>query len=94
MLKAIVALALAGVASVQDATAQSLVRKTDAQDARPFEYFLPPVSPAVPWLNLDTKTRLPKGDYPVGRNAEMMPFSIRDPNVGHADLSASALQGG
>jgi hypothetical protein len=92
MLKAVIALALATVAL--DAAAQSLVRKTDAQDSQRFEQFLPPVSPSVPWLNLDTKTRLPRGDYPIGRNAEVTPFVLRAPQVEHADLAAFALGGG
>jgi hypothetical protein len=94
MLKVMIALALASVAVVQDAKAQSLVRKTDAQDSRPFESFLPPVSSSVPWWNLDTRTRLPKGDYPIGRNAEVMPFNFRAPQIEHADLGAFALEGG
>jgi hypothetical protein len=94
MLKALVALALASVALVLDAKAESLVRRTDAQDSRLFESFLPPVSPSVPWLNLDTKTRLPRGDYPIGRNAEVAPFVLRAPHIEHADLAAFARGGG
>jgi hypothetical protein len=92
MLKALIALALTVLAV--EAVAQSLVRKTDAQESRRFETFLPPVSPSVPWLNLDVKTRLPKGDYPIGRNAEATPFVLRSPHVEHADLAEFALGGG
>jgi hypothetical protein len=94
MLKIFVALALAGTVLVHAATAGSLLRKTDAREARPFEAFLPPVSSSVPWLNLDTKTRLPKGDYPIGRDAEVTPFVLRAPHMEHADLAAFALGGG
>jgi hypothetical protein len=94
MLKPLVALALASTALVLGAQAESLVRKTDAQEFRAFESFLPPVSPSVPWLNLDAKTRLPKGDYPIGRNAEVTPFVLRAPHIGNADLAAFALGGG
>jgi hypothetical protein len=92
MLKTLIALALAVLAV--DAVAQSLVRKTDAQESRRFESFLPPVSPSVPWLNLDAKTRLPKGDFPIGRNAEVAPFVLRSPHLEHADLAEFALGGG
>ena len=91
---ALIALALSSVALVLDAKAESLVRRTDAQDSGRFESLLPPVSPSVPWLNLDTKTRLPRGDYPIGRNAEMAPFVLRAPQIEHADLAAFALGGG
>ena len=94
MLKPLVALALASTALVLGAQAESVVRKTDAPGSRALESFLPPVSPAVPWLDLDAKTRLPKGDYPIGRNAEVTPFVLRSPHVEHADLAAFALGGG
>ena len=94
MLKPLLALTLAGVSLCAVAKADSLVRNTDAQDARRFETFLPPVSPSVPWLNLDRKTRLPKGDYPIGRNADMEPFVLRTPHIEHADLAAFAMGGG
>lgn len=91
---ALIALALSSVALVLDAKAESLVRRIDAQDCGRFKSLLPPVSPSVPWLNLDTKTRLPRGDYPIGRNAEMAPFVLRAPQIEHADLAAFALGGG
>ena len=94
MLKPVLALALAGTALVLSAQAESLVRRTDGEDTRSFESFLPPPSGSVPWLNLDAKTRLPKGDYPIGRNAEITPFVIRAPHIEHMDLAAFALGGG
>ena len=94
MLKALIALVLASTALVLGAQAESLVRRTDAQDSRSLEAFLPPVSSSVPWLNLDRKTRLPKGDYPIGRNAEVTPFVLRAPHIEHANLAAFALGGG
>jgi hypothetical protein len=97
MLKPLVALALAGTALVWGAQAGSLVRRTDAQASRAFESFLPPAAPSVPWLNLDAKTRLPKGDYPLGRDAgrsQATPFVLRAPHIEHADLAAFALGGG
>ena len=94
MLKALFALALASSALVLGAQAESLVRRTDAQDSRSLESILPPVSWSVPWLNLDRKTRLPKGDYPIGRNAEVTPFILRAPHMEQADLAVYALGGG
>jgi hypothetical protein len=94
MLKALIALTLASIPLVQDAKAESLVRRADARDSRSFESFLPPVFPSVPWLNLDTRTRLPRGDYPLGRDAEVTPFVLRAPDIEHADLAAFALGGG
>jgi hypothetical protein len=94
MLRALVALAVASIAVVQDTNAQSLARKTDAQDTRTFGSFLPPVSQSVPWLNLDTTTRLPRGNYPIGRNAEVAPFVLRMPHIEQADLAAFARGGG
>ena len=94
MLKAsFVALAVVGAALVH-ANAESVVRRTDTQQPRTFDTFLPPVSPSVPWLNLDTKTRLPKGDYPIGRAVEVTPFVLRSPHIEHADLAEFALGGG
>ena len=93
MLKAsLVALAVVGAALVH-ANAESLVRRTDTQH-RTFDTFLPPVSPSVPWLNLDARTRLPKGDYPIGRAVEVTPFVLRSPHIEHADLAEFALGGG
>ena len=94
MLKALVALTLASLAFIPDAAAQSLVRKADAQGTRSFESFLPPAPQQVPWLDLDRKTKLPRGDYPIGRNAEVTPFVLRSPHIEHADLAEFALGGG
>jgi len=94
MLKALVALALASIALVPCVQAESLLRRTDAQGSRSLETFLPPVSSPVPWLNLDRKMRLPKGDYPIGQNAEVAPFVLRAPHIEHADLAAFSLGGG
>ena len=94
MLRTVVALALASAALVADATAQSVLRRMDIQSARPFEPYLPETGASVPWLNLDKRTKLPKGDYPIGRNAEVTPFVLRAPHIEHADLAAFAMGGG
>lgn len=49
----------------------SLLRKGEWQGA--IETFLPAPSSAVPWLNIDSRTKLPKGDFPVGRHAGAIP---------------------
>jgi hypothetical protein len=67
MMKLVFAAAFAAVIGVPEAAAQSLVQRTDWQD-RKFESYLPRVNTTVPWLEIDTKTRLPKGDIPLGRD--------------------------
>jgi hypothetical protein len=44
---------------------ERIVTKSDWKGA-----FLPAAETSVPWLTLDTRTRLPKGDFPIGRHAE------------------------
>ena len=67
MMKLVFAAALAAVVAVPEAAAQSLVQRSDWQD-RKFETYLPRVNTTVPWLEIDTKTRVPKGDIPLGRD--------------------------
>ena len=67
MMKLLIAAALAVSVCVPQAAAQSLVQRSDWQD-RKFETYLPQPNAPVPWLELDTKTRLPKGDIPLGRD--------------------------
>ena len=67
MMKLVFAAALAAVIGAPEAAAQSLVQRSDWQD-RKFETYLPRVNTTVPWLEIDTKTRLPKGDIPLGRD--------------------------
>lgn len=69
----------------------SLLRKADGQTIG-FEAFLPSPSATVPWLNLDIRTKLPKGDYPLGRNAEVGPLILQPPNE-HAGLAQFAMDG-
>ena len=71
----------------------SLLRKADRQTIG-FEAFLPSPSPTVPWLNLDIRTKLPKGDYPLGRNPEVGPLILQPPNIERAGLAQFALGGG
>ena len=65
-----------GVSDAWDAWGQSLVQRSDWQD-RKIETYLPKPNPPVPWLELDTKTKLPKGDIPLGREvASLGPFVL------------------
>ena len=59
--------ALAAVLGVTDAAAQSLVLRSDWQD-RTFETYLPRINTSVPWLEIAPKTKLPRGDMPIGRH--------------------------
>jgi hypothetical protein len=48
-------------------TETSVVRTAPARN---FAAYLPAPSSDVPWLKLDARTKLPKGDFPLGHNAE------------------------
>jgi hypothetical protein len=67
MMKLVFAAAFAAVLCAPEAAAQSLVQRSDWQD-RKFETYLPRVNTTVPWLEIDTRTKLPKGDIPLGRD--------------------------
>ncbi len=67
MVKHLFAALLAAAICIPEAAGQSLVQRSDWQD-RKFETYLPRVHSTVPWLELDTKTKLPKGDIPLGRD--------------------------
>jgi hypothetical protein len=86
--------AIAGLAMIpQVAGTETLLRTVDHLH-RGIEAYLPPASAAGPWLDLDRKTKLPKGDYPLGRNAESVPFLFQLPHMEHADLAEFAAGGG
>jgi hypothetical protein len=67
MMKLVSVASLAAVFCVPEAAAQSVVQRSDWQD-RKFDTYLPRVNTSLPWLEIDTKTKLPKGDVPLGRN--------------------------
>jgi hypothetical protein len=85
---------VAGMAMAPQAAGTETVLRSVNYVDRGIEAYLPPPSPSVPWLNLDRKTRFPKGDYPIGRNAEVKPFALQIPHMEHADLVEFALGGG
>ena len=85
MMKLVFVAAFAAVMGVPEAAAQSVVQRSDWQD-RKFETYLPRVNTTVPWLEIDTKTRLPKGDIPLGRDvASVGRFVLPS----HADVQVS-----
>jgi hypothetical protein len=84
---------LAGALTVPVFGTETLLRKAEAPD-KSFEAFLPPANFNVPWLSIDTRTKLPKGDYPLGRNVEVAPLILKSPNIQHADMAEFALGGG
>ena len=67
MMKLLIAATVAVGVCMPKAAAQSLVQRSDWQD-RKFETYLPKPRATVPWLEIDTKTKLPKGDIPLGRD--------------------------
>ena len=76
MVKLLIFAILAASVCVPQAAAQSLVQRNDWQD-RKFETYLPKPNATVPWLEIDTKTKLPKGDMPLGRDvASVGPFVL------------------
>ena len=76
MMKLVCAAVAAATFCASDAAGQSLVQRSDWQD-RKVETYLPGPKATVPWLELDTKTKLPKGDIPLGRDvASIGPFVL------------------
>ena len=76
MMKLVVAALAAATLCVSDAASQSLVQRSDWQD-RKFEAYLPKPAATVPWLEIARKTKLPKGDIPLGRDvASVGPFML------------------
>ena len=76
MVKHLLAAVVATAIWIPEAAGQILVQRSDWQD-RKFETYLPRVHSTVPWLELDTKTKLPKGDIPLGRDvASFGPFVL------------------
>jgi len=72
MVRLLLAAVAAATLCVSHAAGQSVVQRTDWQDRR-FETYLPKLDVTVPWLELDTKTKLPKGNIPIGRDVASFP---------------------
>jgi hypothetical protein len=67
MVKLLIPATVAVSVCMPQAAAQRLVQRSDWQD-RKFETYLPKPAATVPWLEIDTETKLPKGDIPLGRD--------------------------
>lgn len=86
MTRHLAAMAVAAAAlGMPAAAAQSILHKTDAA-GRSLESYLPPPAASVPWLNLDPRTKLPKTDLPIGRQAGpvgplVLPPAAPDPQL-------------
>jgi hypothetical protein len=78
MMKLVVAALVAGTVCVSDAASQSLVQRSDWQN-RKFETYLPKPDATAPWREIDTKTKLPKGDIPLGRDVASVGFFMLTP---------------
>ena len=90
MMKLVFAAVLAAVIGVPEAAAESLVQRSHWQD-RKFETYLPRVNTTVPWLEIDTKTKLPKGDIPLGRDAAWIgPFAF-PLSLGNVQVSTNSV---
>jgi hypothetical protein len=81
MMKLVCVAVFAAVIGMPEAAAQSLLQRSDWD--RKFETYLPRVDTTVPWLGIDTKTQLPKGDIPLGRDVASIVLPSR------SDLQAS-----
>ncbi len=88
---ALIAAALIGAVAIPQASATEILLKK--VEYKGLESFLPPVTTNVPWLNLDRRTKLPKGDYPVGRDIPGPTALQFAPINQHADLAGFALGG-
>ena len=83
---------LVGTLTVPVFGTETLLQKVDASDKN-FEAYLPPASFNVPWLNMDSRTKLPKGDYPIDREVVAAPLILTTPQIQHTDVAEFALGG-
>ena len=86
MMKYLFAAAVAATVCVPEAASQSLLQRSDWQD-RKLETYLPRTNTSVPWLEIDTKTKLPKGDLPLGRDVASVGRFVLPP--AHAEIHVS-----
>jgi hypothetical protein len=70
------------------AAGQSILQKTDWQSTK-FETYLPDPGPSVPWLNLESRTKLPKNDMPLGRYAEGIGRLVLQPTGSNIQISSN-----
>jgi hypothetical protein len=89
MMKTCIAVLAALITCACEAAGQSILQKSDWKDPG-LERFLPAPDVGVPWLKLDTKTKLPKGDLPRGREATSVGRFVLGPVVPETRFSANA----
>jgi hypothetical protein len=93
------ALVMAGTLLVAHVTPalgnESAVQQCQKSDGRSkdFTAFLPAPAAKVPWLNLDAQTKLPKGDFPLGREAGSIGLFALEPTSPSVQVSSNAQQG-
>jgi hypothetical protein len=74
----VVAVAVA-VALWSHEAGQTILQNTDWQ-SKSFETHLPQPTHSVPWLDLNVRTKQPKRDWPIGRQANALPqFQLHVP---------------
>jgi hypothetical protein len=54
-----------------------------------FQDYLPEPTAQVPWLNLDTRTKLPKTGLPLGRSADGIERLVLQPIVPNVQISSN-----
>ena len=90
MTKLLTAVLVATCLWTSQAAGQSILQKTDWQGTK-IETYLPDPGPAVPWLNLDTRTKLPKSDPGFGRYAEGIGQLALKPQGSNVQISSNDL---
>ena len=89
MVKLVLSAVAAATLCVSNAVGQSLVQRSDWQN-RKFETYLPRSNATAPWLELDTKTKLPKGDIPLGRDVASVGRLVLPPLDADVRVSTNA----
>ena len=92
MMKHLTAVLLATCFWTPGAAGESILQKTDWQSTK-FETYLPSAGPNVPWLNLDSRTKLPKGDIPLGRFADVIGPLLLQPAWSNIQISSNEHSG-
>ena len=90
MMKYAIAATAAVLTCAPEASSQSILQKTDWQGTK-LETYLPDLEPAVPWLNLDTRTKLPKSDPGLGRFAAGLGALVLQPHESNIRISSHHL---
>ena len=90
MTKHLTAVVAASLLWAPPAAGQSILQKTDWQGTK-LETYLPDLEPAVPWLNLDTRTKLPKSHPGLGRFAAGLGALVLKPHESNIRISSHHL---